>query len=67
MFPPPTHGNMSFGNKKKQYWSEMGISVNSHCLKSVRVRSFSGPNAENTGQKNSEYGHFSSSVTYEKL
>ena len=37
-----------------------------HCVKSVRVQSFSGPYSvqmwENTDQKNSEYGHFSRSV-----
>ena len=35
---------------------------NTHCLKSVRIQSFSGPYSvqmrENTDQKNSEYGHF---------
>ena len=39
--------------------------VDVHCLKSVRIRSFSGPYSvlmlENTDQKNSEYGHFSCS------
>ena len=37
-----------------------------HCMKSVRIRSFSGPYflsfGHNTNQKNSEYGHFSRSV-----
>ena len=36
---------------------------NGHCVKSVLIRSFSGPNFPefglNTDQKNSEYGHFS--------
>ena len=36
-----------------------------HCVKSVRIRSFSGPYSvqmrEKTNQKNSEYGHFSRS------
>ena len=34
-----------------------------HCVKSVRIRSYSGPYSvqmqENTDQNNSEYGHFS--------
>ena len=38
---------------------------NGHCVKSVRIRSFSGPYSPafgmNTNQKNSEYGHFSRS------
>ena len=38
-----------------------------HCVKSVRVQSFSGRYSvrmwENTDQKNSKYGHFSRSVT----
>ena len=37
-----------------------------HCVKSVRIRSYSGPYSvrmrENTNQNNSEYGHFSGSV-----
>ena len=37
-----------------------------HCVKSVRIRSYSGPYSvrmqENTDQNNSEYGHFSHSV-----
>ena len=37
-----------------------------HCVKSVRIRSYSGPflvrMQENTDQNNSEYGHFSRSV-----
>ena len=36
-----------------------------HCVKSVRIRSYSGPYSvkmrENTDQNNSEYGHFSRS------
>ena len=39
-----------------------------HCVKNVRIRSYSGPNTdnsvrmrENTNQNNSEYGHFSRS------
>ena len=45
-------------------------SSNIHCVKSVRIRSFSGPYffafrmRENTDQKNSEYGHFSRSDSY---
>ena len=39
---------------------------NSHCMKSVRIQSFSGPYSvrmqENTDHKNSEYGHFSHNV-----
>ena len=42
---------------------EMENSYGLHCVKNVRVRSFSGPYSvemwENTDQKNSEYGHFS--------
>ena len=38
---------------------------NMHCVKSVRIRSFSGPYSdrirENTDQKNIKYGHFSRS------
>ena len=38
---------------------------NSQCVKSVRIRSFSGPYSvrmrENKDQENSEYGHFSRS------
>ena len=37
-----------------------------HCVKCVRIRSFSGPYSfqmrESTGQKNSKYGHFSLSA-----
>ena len=37
-----------------------------HCVKSVDIRSFSGPYSVqmrgNAGEKNSEYGHFSCSV-----
>ena len=37
-----------------------------HCVKSVRIRSFSGPYSvqmqDNRDQKNSKYGHFSSFV-----
>ena len=37
-----------------------------HSVKSVRIRSFSGPyNPENTDQKNSKYGHFLRSDIYE--
>ena len=47
-------GNKSF---KKMHFT--------HCVKSVRIRSFSGPYSvrmrENADQKNSEYGHFSRS------
>ena len=39
-----------------------------HCLKSVRIRSFSGPYSvrmrENADQKNSKYGHFSRSAAW---
>ena len=39
------------------------FSMDTHCVKSVRIRSFSGPYSdrmrENANQKNSEYGHFS--------
>ena len=42
---------------------EMENSYGLHCVKNVRVRSFSGPYlvemCENTDQKNSEYGRFS--------
>ena len=45
----------------------------SHCVKNVRIRSYSGPhfpafglNTENTDQNNSEYGHFSCSVSNDK-
>ena len=38
-----------------------------HCVESVRIQSFSDPYSvrmrENTGQKNSEYGHFSRSFS----
>ena len=37
---------------------------NLHCVKSVRLWSYSGPNAENKDQNNSEYGHFSRSATH---
>ena len=40
--------------------------VNSHCVKSVHIRSYSGPHFPafglNTDQKKYEYGHFSRSV-----
>ena len=39
-----------------------------HCVKTVRIRSFTGPcsarKQENAEQKNSEYGHFSRSGHY---
>ena len=42
-----------------------------HCVKSVSIRSFSGPHSvrmwENTDQKNSEYGHFSRSVYFNNM
>ena len=45
--------------------SSMEITIKGHCVKSVRIRSFSGPYSvrirENTDQKNSEHGHFSPS------
>ena len=41
-----------------------------HCVKSVRIRSYSGPYSvkmrENTDQKNSEYGHFLRSIDKSK-
>ena len=33
-----------------------------HCVKCVRIRSFSSPNTENTDQKDSKYRHFLGSV-----
>ena len=49
----------------------MTDAVTEHCVKSVRIQSFSGPHfpysvqmRENTEQKNSEYGHFLCSRSY---
>ena len=62
------------GNKVTQlltYCCKRVYLWNSHCVKSVCIRSFSGPCLPtfglNTDQKNSEYGHFSRSVSDEKL
>ena len=35
-----------------------------HCVKSVRIRSYSGPNERNADQNNTGYGHFSRSDDY---
>ena len=64
------------------YWSEVrpeDLIGKSHLVKSVRIRSFSGPHfpvfglntylvrmRENVNQKNSEYGHFLRSVSVNK-
>ena len=37
-----------------------------HCVKRVRIQSFSGPNAGKYRPKNSEYGYFSRSVRVER-
>ena len=48
-------------------FSHLVHSSNTHCVKSVCIRSFSGPYSvqmrENMDQKNSEYGHFPRSGT----
>ena len=49
----------------------MTDAITEHCVKSVRIQSFSGPHfpysvqmRENTEQKNSDYGHFLCSGSY---
>ena len=47
--------------------SDTGKHWNKHCVKNVRIQSYSGPYPvrmrENSDQKNSEYGDFSCSKT----
>ena len=38
--------------------SQLGIVCHNQCVKSVRIRSNSGPNAEKADQNNCEYGNF---------
>ena len=60
---------LSYGNKwASSFWAYI-FSIfyypDKHCVKNVRILSFSGPYSvrmrENTDQENSEYGHFSRS------
>ena len=37
---------------------QLTLWANKLCMKSTRMRSYSGPNAEKVDQNNSEYGHF---------
>ena len=66
------------GKSQKLSQESMTFLSNLHCVKSVRIRSYSGPYfhafglitgrmRENTDQNNSEYGHFSHSVNDSNL
>ena len=56
------------GNKWVDCSEKVQISSNWHCVKSVRIMSYSGPYSvrmrDNADQNNSEYGHFLRSVDY---
>ena len=60
--------NRPFHNSNKRDFSYMYTT--NHCVKSVRIRSYSGPHFPAFGltdHKISEYGHFSRSEYYHKL
>ena len=48
-------------NEEKKYkaYQKLFVSIKRHCVKSVRIWSFSVRMWENMDQKNPEYGHFS--------